>query len=173
MAHAQAFAGWTGIAGTHGSARFARDNRARLSGPGLRTFLTIADLWGLTEAQRLLTLGSPARSTYHRWGQIVRKHGEIVLDVDVLTRISGVLGIHKALAVLFESEADGIDWLKSPHLAPVFGGQTPLDLVTSGELDAILTVRRFLDAARDGRYMAPNALDADATPYRDDDLRFT
>ena len=30
--------------------RFAPPNRRRLSGPGLRTFLAIADLWGLTEA---------------------------------------------------------------------------------------------------------------------------
>ena len=44
--------------------RFKADNRRRLSAPGLRTFLTIADLWGLDERQRLLVLGLPSRSTY-------------------------------------------------------------------------------------------------------------
>ena len=43
--------------------RFAPANRRRLSAPALRTFVTIADLWGLTEEQRLLVLGFPARST--------------------------------------------------------------------------------------------------------------
>jgi hypothetical protein len=48
-------------------ARFAPANRRRLSPPALRTFLAIADLWGLTEEQRLLVLGYPSRSTYHNW----------------------------------------------------------------------------------------------------------
>ena len=34
--------------------RLAPANRKRLSAPALRTFLAIADLWGLTEQQRLL-----------------------------------------------------------------------------------------------------------------------
>jgi hypothetical protein len=45
--------------------RFEPANRRRLSGPGLRTFLTIADLWSMNEEQRRLALGFPSRSTYH------------------------------------------------------------------------------------------------------------
>src|SRR5882757_4309487 len=81
------------------SSRFAQANRRRLSAPVLRTFLAIADLWGLTEEQRLLVLGCPARSTYHSWCKRVREHDAITLDVDVLMRISAVLGIHQALGV--------------------------------------------------------------------------
>ena len=65
--------------------------------PALRTFLAIADLWGLTEEQRLLVLGYPSRSTYHNWCKQAREHGAFTLDVDVLTRISAVFGIHQAL----------------------------------------------------------------------------
>ncbi len=32
------------------AARFSPHSRKRLSGPGLRTFLTIADLWGWTSS---------------------------------------------------------------------------------------------------------------------------
>ncbi|HEY0420313.1 MAG TPA: antitoxin Xre-like helix-turn-helix domain-containing protein, partial [Acetobacteraceae bacterium] len=46
---------------------FSGENRRRLSGPGMRTFLNIADLWGLSEAERLRVLGFPGRSTYHGW----------------------------------------------------------------------------------------------------------
>jgi hypothetical protein len=153
--------------------RFAPANRKRLSAPALRTFLAIADLWGLTEEQRRLVLGYPSRSTYHNWARIAREHGAITLDVDTLTRLSAALGIHQALGVLFESEVEGVEWLDDPHDAPVFGGQPPMALVTSGTLDGLLTVRRFLDAARGGLYMEPNAADAAFEPYRETDIVLT
>src|ERR1700682_3680042 len=78
------------------NSRFAPANRRRLSGPGLRTFLAIADLWGLTEEQRRLVLGLRARSTYRNWVKMVREHRDLTLGVDVLIRISAVLGIHQA-----------------------------------------------------------------------------
>ncbi len=154
-------------------ARFSPANRRRLSAPGLRTFLAIADLWGLTEEQRRLVLGFPSRSTYHNWARTVREHGDLTLDVDVLTRISTVLGIHQALGILFDTESEGIAWLRGPHKATVFGGRPPLALVTSGTQDSLLTVRRFLDGARGGLYMAPNEVDIGFTPYTDADVRFS
>lgn len=150
--------------------RFAAPNRRRLSGPALRTFLTIADRWSLTEEQRRLVLGYPSRSTYHHWAKLAREGQPITLDVDALLRISAVFGIHQALGVLFGEEAEGVRWLKGPHMAPVFGGQPPLALVTSGTQDGLMAVRRFLDAARGGLYMPPNALDAAFTPYEDSDI---
>jgi len=153
--------------------RFAPTNRRRLSAPGLRGFLTIADLWGLTEEQRRLVLGMPSRSTYQNWARMVREHREITLDVDVLTRISAILGIHQALGILFDTEQEGIGWLRGPHRATVFGGMPPLDLLTSGTQDGLLTVRRFLDAARGGLYMAPNEIDAGLRPTTDADIVFT
>ena len=151
--------------------RFSPQNRRRLSAPGMRTFLAIADLWGLDEGQRLLILGCPARSTFHKWAKTAREHGEMTLDVDTLTRISAVLGIHQALGILHPSEKEGVAWLKTPHRATVFGGRPPLDLVTSGTQDGLMTVRRFLDAARGGVYMEPiERLDRNFVPYRDEDL---
>jgi hypothetical protein len=150
--------------------RFAAPNRRRLSGPALRTFLTIADRWGLAEEQRRLVLGYPSRSTYHNWAKLAREGQPLTLDVDVLLRISAVFGIHQALGVLFADQAEGVRWLKGPHMAPAFGGQPPLALVTSGTQDGLLAVRRFLDAARGGLYMPPNALDAAFLPYEDSDI---
>lgn len=152
--------------------RFDPANRRRLSAPALRTFLAIADLWELTEEQRRLILGYPSRSTYHNWCRQARAHGSFTLDVDVLTRISAVLGIHQALAILFPDEHDGVAWLCGPHHALVFGGQPPIELVTSGSQDALLTVRRFLDGARGGLYMPPNAIDKDLQPYEDAEIVF-
>lgn len=150
--------------------RFAAPNRRRLSGPALRTFLTIADRWGLNEEQRRLVLGYPSRSTYHNWAKLAREGQPFTLDVDALLRISAVFGIHQALGVLFADESEGVRWLRGPHTAPVFGGQPPLALVTSGTQDGLMAVRRFLDAARGGLYMPPNALDAAFTRYEDSDI---
>ncbi len=155
------------------ASRFVPENRRRLSAPGLRTFMAIADLWGLSEEQRRLILGMPSRSTFHAWMKAAREHRDVTLDVDVLTRISAVLGIHQALGVLHAGEADGVAWLRRPHLAPVFGGQPPLALVASGSQDGLLQVRRFLDAARGGLYMPPNAADEDPRPYADTEIVFT
>ncbi|MCB2401959.1 DUF2384 domain-containing protein [Rhizobium ruizarguesonis] len=152
--------------------RFAPANRKRLSAPALRTFLAIADLWGLAEEQRLLMLGYPSRSTYHNWARQAREHGAFTLDVDTLTRISAVFGIHQALGVLFSDERAGVAWLRTPHQAPVFGGHPPLDIVTNGTQDGLMTVRRFLDGARGGLYMQPNMLDEAFTPYEDADIVF-
>jgi hypothetical protein len=152
--------------------RFAPANRRRLSAPALRTFLAIVDLWRLTEAQRLLILGYPSRSTYHNWCKLARAHGAFTLDVDVLTRISAILGIHQGLKSLFPTEPLGVEWLRTPHNAVVFGGRPPLDLVTSGSQDGLLVVRRFLDGARGGLYMQPNAIDEAFKPYDDTEIVF-
>lgn len=152
--------------------RLAPANRRRLSAPALRTFLAIADLWGLTEEQRLLILGYPSRSTYHNWCRQARAHGAFTLDVDVLTRISALFGIHQALGILFPSERAAVEWLRTAHNAVVFGGRPPLDLITSGSQDGLLTVRRFLDGARGGVYMQPNSIDEAFAPYDDSEIVF-
>ena len=94
------------------------------------------------------------------------------LDFDVLMRISAMLGIHQALGILFAEERLGVDWLRTPHNATVFGGQSPLALATSGTQDGLLTVRRFLDGARGGLYMQPNAIDEAFTPYDETEIVF-
>ena len=47
--------------------RHSPGNRRRLGGPGLRTFVRIADLWHLDEDQRRLVLGLPDGATYRMW----------------------------------------------------------------------------------------------------------
>lgn len=153
--------------------RYAPANRRRLSAPALRSFLAIADLWGLSEEERRLVLGYPSRSTYHHWAKLAREHHDITLDVDVLMRLSAVFGIHQALGVLHTQEHDGVAWLRGPHDGIVFAGLPPLALITSGSQDGLLTVRRFLDAARGGQYMEPNRIDAGFMPYAEADIAFT
>ena len=145
--------------------RFASANRRRLSAPALRTFLAIADLWGLTGEQRLLILGYPSRSTYHKWCKQAREHGDLTLNVDVpheFPQYSGFIGVSEF----------GVEWLRTPHNAIIFGRRPPIHLATSGSQDGLLTVRRFLASALGGLYMQPNTIDEAFMSYDDAEIVF-
>ena len=55
-----------------GSDRQSPDVRRRLSGPGIRTFFSIAAAWRLSADEQRGLLGWPAPSTRHRSGIAVR-----------------------------------------------------------------------------------------------------
>ncbi len=153
--------------------RFQPAKRRQLSGPGLRTFLNIAEQWQLTETERRLILGLPSRSTFHGWIAKARRGDEITLSVDELLRISLILGIYKDLKIIFPRDDEAARWLRSPNSGPVFGGQTPLALITSGTQDALLLLRRYLDAWRGGTFAAPiPGFDDAGSPMSDQDLAF-
>jgi hypothetical protein len=153
--------------------RFEPTRRHQLSGPGLRTFLNIADEWRLSEQERLRVLGFPARSTFHVWVAKVRQGNDITLSADELIRISAVLGIYKDLKIIFSRDEDAVRWLRSPNTGPVFGGQAPLALITSGTQDALMLSRRYLDAWRGGTFAGPApGFDDVAAPLSDADLAF-
>ena len=118
--------------------------RRRLSGPGLRAFFTITERWGMTAKGQRILLGSVPESTFHNWKS--GKHGS--LSYDQLERISLVLGIHKALTLLFVDDETGLTWLRQANDERVFGGKTPLDRMQIGSIDDLYRVRRYLDAWR-------------------------
>src|SRR3546814_20574441 len=100
------------------------------------------------------------------WVKKAREYRSITLSVDVLMRISAILGIHIGLRTLFNEEQEGVAWLRRPHDAHAFGGAAPIDLITSGFQDVLLTVRRFVDATRGGLYMSPSSAESDSPDTR-------
>lgn len=145
-------------------------DRARVSGPGLRGFRAIADLWGLPEQERIRALGAVPRSTYHAWMRKAAAGDAVSLPLDTLLRISAILGIHKALGILFTRGDEATAWLNGPHQGLVFAGRAPRDLIVSGSPDAIRDVRRYLDAWRGGPVAAPDG--APVRPVTEDDVIF-
>ena len=120
--------------------------RRRLSGPGLKAFFELTEQWGVSAKGQRILLGSPPESTFHNWKG--GKHG--TLSYDQLERISLILGIHKALTLLFAEEGNGKTWLHNPNDELVFGGKPPLDRMQAGSIDDLYRVRRYLDAWRGG-----------------------
>jgi hypothetical protein len=118
--------------------------RRRLSAPALRTFFNISDAWQLSVREQLALLGFPAPSTYHKY-----KAGQIgVLSFDTLTRVSLVLGIYKALHILYADSSLADHWIRMPNANPIFGGRPALVLMTDGGIDGLFQVRRLLDGRR-------------------------
>lgn len=121
-------------------------DRKGLSGPALRTFFRIADLWGLSVDEQMTLLGITARSTFFKW----KKDANTALPRDTLERISYILGVYKALQILLPDEKAADGWIRRPNAAPLFGGRSALDRMLSGQVADLFVVRQYLDAQRGG-----------------------
>lgn len=99
--------------------------------------------WAVTDEQAATLLDMTVRS-YRRW-----KAGEQGrVDRDAKARLSNLMGIHKALRIIFQEAARGYAWIKAPNAA--FDGRSALDVMLGGELTDLMRIRRYLDAERGG-----------------------
>ena len=89
-------------------------------------------------------LGGIPKSTYHAY----RKLPEVSLGRDLLERISLVMGIFKALEILFQSQEQAHQWIHQPNTAAPFHGQSALDRMKAGSLVDLAAVRQYLDSQR-------------------------
>src|SRR5262249_35737257 len=122
-----------------------RSERERLSASALKAFFNVMKLWGVRDEQARILLGGISNGPYYQWKSNPRR----VLDTDALTRISYLVGIFKALNILYgEKLAD--EWVSLPNSNRIFGGKTPLEYLIGGGIPAFETVRRLLDARRGG-----------------------
>lgn len=122
-----------------------RATRERLSGPGLKAFFNIMARWQVRDQDARVLLGGVTNGPYYQ----MKRDPDRLLDADRLTRVSLLVGIFKALHVLY-SEKLADRWVQLPNSNRIFGGATPLDYMMRGGLPAIHTVRRLLDARRAG-----------------------
>lgn len=147
-------------------------DRKRLSGAGLRTFLAIADAWGLDEEARYRVTGILRQKIYERCCTRAREHLPLMLGTDVLERISNVLRIHMGLTVLFADQREALRWLSGPHDASPFDGRAPIEAIKSGDFEDLVATRSFLGAACTGLYMSPLPDDVGMRPYDDSEIKF-
>jgi hypothetical protein len=106
-----------------------------------RAVLNLFRLWGVADEQAASLLDLPPR-TYARW----KAAGAGRLGRDGKARLSNLMGIHKALRIIFLDPQRGYDWIKAPNAA--FGGRSALAVMLGGELTDLMRVRRYLDAER-------------------------
>ena len=117
-----------------------RESRAQLA----RMIVQLLDHWqlGAVDQAVLLGMSGQSRSTLARY-----RRGEPLADnADLLSRAGHLLGIHKALRILFPHDRDlAYRWVSAPNRR--FGERAPLELMKQG-FEGLLAVRRYLDFER-------------------------
>lgn len=140
-----------------------KENRTRLSPAAIKGLLRVAERWKLKDDDTRALLGGISSGSFYtlksiptaatRAGLKTRRHTthpSRALDQDQLTRVSLLIGIYKALNILFSQElADA--WITLPNTNGMFGGEAPLEYMKKGGIPAFVRVRQLLDARRGGR----------------------
>jgi hypothetical protein len=123
----------------------AKAERERLSPSAIKAFFNIMEKWNVRDEDARTLLGGISNGQFYD----MKKKPQRILDTDMLTRISYLIGIFKALNILYsEKLADA--WVTRPNSNRIFSGQTALTYMIKGGLPAMQTVRRLLDARRGG-----------------------
>ncbi|MGI9389936.1 MAG: MbcA/ParS/Xre antitoxin family protein [Boseongicola sp.] len=107
----------------------------------LRASANLFRHWDITDDEAATLLDMPVR-TWRRWkvGQTGR------MSRDTKARLSNLMGIHKALRIIFADPLRAYAWIKQPN--KVFDGRRALDVMLGGELTDLMRIRRYLDAER-------------------------
>ena len=109
-----------------------------------RAVVNLFARWGLTDAQACVLLGGLSALAWARW-----KTGTIGgIPRDLKARLSNLMGIHKALRIIFTEAERCHGWVNRSNEA--FGGSSALDIMLAGELTDIMRVRRYLDSVKGG-----------------------
>jgi hypothetical protein len=133
-----------GIRWDHPADLSGREVQEKLSPAAVRAFFSLAGHWKLRDEDARALLGGISNGSFYQLKRAPR-----TLDQDKLTRISLLVGIFKALNILYGTKlADA--WVQLPNSNPMFGGQTPLAYMLKGGMPSMLRVRQLLDARRGG-----------------------
>jgi hypothetical protein len=124
----------------------SRKIQESLSPSALVGFFRLTELWKLRDEDARCLLGGISNGTYYS----LKRRPSKTLDQDKLTRISLLLGVFKALNILYSKKlADA--WVQLPNSNPMFGGESPLVSMIKGGVPAMIRVRQLVDARRGGR----------------------
>jgi len=108
----------------------------------MQGFFSIMEHWKADNATARRMLGSPAERTFFEW-----KRGKVGrLSEDTLRRIGYVAGIWKGLQIVYSQPAHADGWPNRSNAS--FGGQTPLQRMSAGDVTDLAAVRAYVDAAR-------------------------
>jgi uncharacterized protein (DUF2384 family) len=120
-------------------------DRGRLSPIAIKAMKRIADHWHLKGQESAALLGVSAST----WDRMAAGKWDQSLSQDQLTRVSAIVGVFKALHLLFADEmADR--WTRLRNKGPLFENRTPIDAMIEGGIPMMLDVRRHVDALRGG-----------------------
>jgi hypothetical protein len=120
-----------------------KNAQARLSRAAVPAFFRLVEAWRIRDEEARQLLGGMSNGTFYQ----LKRGDKRTLDQDRLTRISLLLGVFRALNILYSPKlADS--WMTLPNTNPMFQGEAPLGYVLTGGVPALVRVRQLLDARR-------------------------
>ena len=120
--------------------------RTRLSPAAIKAFLRIMEQWQVRDQDARALLGGLSSGSFYALKKTARRS----LDQDALPRISLLLGIFKALNILYSRRLANA-WMTLPNSNPIFQGATPLSYMLRQGMPGMMEVRQLLDARRGGQ----------------------
>lgn len=124
---------------------FSPEERAALSGPGVRAMVTLKNHWRITDSNISRLLGRPSRTELKEWLRAAQAGERIMVSSEQLHRISVILKVFDCLTKKYEGAQEKCSrWLRTPHKAAVFNGKPPLTLLEHADLDVVLAVRNYV-----------------------------
>jgi hypothetical protein len=112
----------------------------------VRIFLNIMEEWKVKDADARELLRGIGNGPFY---ELKRDPAGKVLDAERLQRISYLIGIYKALRILYSGNLAN-RFVHLPNRNRMFNGSTPLEYMMKGGQPAMQNVRRLLDARRGG-----------------------
>ena len=120
--------------------------RKRLTPAALKAFLSVAEKWGVKDDDARQLLGGVSSGTFY---SLKKDPARRALDQDAITRVSLLIGIFKALNILYGPRlADA--WMTLSNSNPIFRSSTPLAYILRLGQPGMIELRQLLDARRGG-----------------------
>jgi uncharacterized protein (DUF2384 family) len=120
--------------------------RVRLSPSAISGFFAIVEKWQVRNEDAMALLGGASHGRYYG----LKKNRKGLLSQDELTRISLLIGIFKALNILFSPRLAN-QWTSRSNSNPMFDNAAPLQVLVRGGVPGMIGVRRLLDHRRGGK----------------------
>jgi len=131
-----------GLPARHAEAAITSGDAGRVA---LSFFFNLMEHWGCSKEQQCTLLGSIGNTTYFKY----KKLPNVRLPHDTLERISYLMGVHKALRILFSNQPErAYEWVHKANAAPPFNGRSAMTYMLAGRVVDLADVRRYLDGVR-------------------------
>ena len=131
-----------GLPARHAEADITSGDAGRVA---LTFFFNLMEHWGCSKEQQCTLLGSIGNTTYCKY----KKLPNVRLPHDTLERISYLMGVHKALRILFSNQPErAYEWVHKANAAPPFNGRSAMTYMLAGRVVDLADVRRYLDGVR-------------------------
>lgn len=120
------------------------DREAEKGRVALKGFFGVANEWGCSIEEKMILLGGVSRTTLYKYAKLPK----IRLPRDTLERISLILGIYKALQVLYPTHERANLRVRLPTTEFPFAGRSAMEFMAQGSIRHLMLTRQYFDAKR-------------------------